>query len=504
MPVTAPSPTPRSARAIDRLRIWHRIHVRLTLIYGLALVLVLTPAAAFVYHLAVQGELDNLALRIHGSAVSIANLVDGDRVATIDAADSPYRHELESRFGAMLTQEPELASIYLFAPTEDPTQLRFIVDADVRATPGSYGEVYDATPYPELRGTISGVAIEREPVADAWGTSISGFAPIRDRGGKTVAIAGVDIDAARVDQMKARLLRTALATTLGAFALLTLAAIGVARILRRPMERIIAGTEQIADGHLEARVGLEREDEFGVLGRHFDAMAGGLEDRERIRAMFGRYVSEDVARKLLADRGGQIVAGEERQVTVLFTDLRGYSTIAEALGPTEIMRLLNAYFEAMSDAIEAHEGCIIEYLGDGILTVFGAPDALPDHPVRAVRCALAMRERLVALNAELDRAGTSALWRARGVERLTAKTGIHSGAVVAGSLGSRVRMKYAVLGDAVNVAARLEGLARDLKAEVVLSREIYDTLPADLAAQFAERGTHVVKGRAQPVTVYAL
>jgi len=484
--------------------LWQRVHVRLTLIYGAALLLVLTPAAYFVYQLAVQAELDSLFARIHVTSIGLAEGIDGERVAAIREGDDPYRAELLARFERVRRESPEIASVYVFTPTERPEILRFVVDIDTRGAPGQLGQLYDATAYPELRGGLERPTLERVAVADAWGASVSGFAPIFDSAHRPVAILGIDVNAARLDELEANLLRIAVATYLGAFVLLALAAVGVGHILRRPMSRIIAGTEAIAGGKLEARVALPRADDFGVLGRNFDLMAAGLEEREHIRATFGRYVSEDVARKLLADRKGGIVRGEERFVTVLFTDLRGYSTLSVHLDPSQILELMNDYLAGVTQVIVDHGGCIIEYLGDGVLTVFGAPDDLPDHTTQAVRCALAMQARLVEMNAAWDASGRSSWWKPYGIPRLTTKTGIHCGPVVAGSLGSHVRMKYAILGDAVNLAARLEALNAPLGTEILVSRDVHDRLPPDLIARCAPRGAHTVKGRLEPIDVFEI
>lgn len=491
-------------RSIDELRLWQRVHVRLTVIYGSALLLVLTPAAYFVYQLAVEAELDNLFARIHVASVGLAELIDGDRLVAIRAPDDPYRLELLARLERFRAQSPEVASVYVFLPTDQPEILTFVVDVDTRAAPGQLGQVYDATAYPLLRGGLDRPALERVAVADAWGESVSGFAPIFDGRRRPVAILGIDVNASRLADMEARLLKIAVSTYLGALVLLGLAAVGVAHIVRRPMASVIGGTEAIARGELEARVGLARADDFGVLGRNFDIMAAGLEEREHIRQTFGRYVSEDVARKLLADRKSGVVRGEERFVTVLFTDLRGYSTLSSHLDPSQILALMNEYLEGVSAVIVQHGGVIIEYLGDGVLTVFGAPDDLPDHATEAVRCAIAMQARLDAMNAAWDANGRSALWKPWGIERLTTKTGIHCGPVVAGSLGSQVRMKYAILGDAVNLAARLESLNAALGTSTLVTRDVRDRLPPDLAARCVSRGGHLVKGRSEPVEVFEL
>jgi len=232
-------------------------------------------------------------------------------------------------------------------------------------------------------------------------------------------------------------------------------------------------------------------------------MAHGLEEREYIRQVFGRYVSEDVAKKLLADRGPRAGLGEVREVTVLFSDLRGYSTISEHLSPTEILGIMNDYLELMNRVILAHGGCIIEYTGDGVLAVFNAPDDLESHPERAVRSAFAMRDSLSALNARWESDGTAVRWKSRGVEAISARIGLHTGPVVAGSLGSKVRMKYTILGDTVNIAARLEAKNKELGTDILASDEVYARLPPDLQHRAKPCGDHHVKGRERAVNLYA-
>lgn len=487
---------------LSRLGVFRRIHVRLTAIYALALLLVLTPAAVFIYRSNVAAELEGLYSRLRMTTVSLAAVIDARRLAAITEAGDPYRLELEQRFRAVMAEAPEISSLYVFRPTADPNVLTFVIDTDVRKAPAAFGQAYDARNYPELVTSIARPMVEREPVADAWGLSISGFAPVRDAAGEAIAIVGIDTDAARVELMERRLLFAAIGISVGAMLLLGLVAVGVGRALRGPLAKVIAGTERIAGGELSARVALDRRDEFGVLGRHFDRMAVGLEEREQIRAMFGRYVSEDVAKKLLNDRANAVL-GEEREVSVLFSDLRGYSTLSEGLLPADVLALMNRYLERMSPAIAVHGGCVIEYQGDGILAVFNAPDDVADHAEHATRCALAMRDALAGLNAEWDAAGTSASWRARGVDGLRARIGVHTGRVVAGTLGSDLRMKYAVLGDTVNLAARLEGLNEALGSDILISAETFARLPAELAARFVARGEQLVKGRSRPVAVYS-
>ena len=231
--------------------------------------------------------------------------------------------------------------------------------------------------------------------------------------------------------------------------------------------------------------------------------AGGPSRRPTVlRQAFGRYVSEDVARAVLARPGGTKLGGETRDV--LFSDVRDYSTISEKLPPAEVVDLLNEYFGAMSEVIDRQGGCVIEFLGDAILAVFGAPGELPDHAERAVRAALQMQRRGAELNLAWERNGKASLWKERGIPALASRIGVHTGRVVAGNLGSKTRMKYAVIGDTVNAASRVEHLNNTLGTDLLFTEEVRIRLPPELVALARDAGEHPVKGRGQPVHVFTM
>jgi adenylate cyclase len=215
-------------------------------------------------------------------------------------------------------------------------------------------------------------------------------------------------------------------------------------------------------------------------------------------------MSESVARQVLATRDGATLGGEERAVTVILTDHEGYATVSEVLTPPEIVRMLNAYFGEMGRLVEEHEGCTVGYLGDGILAVFSAPLTVERHAELAVRCAEAMRARLVELNREWEQSGFARMWQAKGVSTLRMRVGVHSGSVVAGNIGSASRVTYTMIGDTVNVAARLEQLNKETRTEILFSAQTFALLPAELQARARACGTRHVKGRVQDVAVYTV
>ncbi|MBZ0115608.1 MAG: NTP transferase domain-containing protein, partial [Sandaracinaceae bacterium] len=244
---------------------------------------------------------------------------------------------------------------------ETPYLVTVPCDTPMVGTPAARAEPYDASGLPELRSAFAGPRVESELKTDAWGPSLSGYAPIRDASGRAVAVLGVDVDATSLARVDERAL--ALTLPIHALALVVLAIAGVVlgRGVRKPIERMIEATRRIAAGDLSARVELARKDELGLLGRYFDRMAAQLEERERLQALFGRYVSEDVARRVLASpEEADKLGGEEREVTILFADLRRFSESLAERPAAEVIGELEGYLDAMTALVEEHGGCVLE------------------------------------------------------------------------------------------------------------------------------------------------
>jgi len=278
------------------------------------------------------------------------------------------------------------------------------------------------------------------------------------------------------------------------------------RFVLRRMAHLNSDVEAVGgspDSSLRVRV--DGHDEIAVLATGINGMLAELQSaRQVVREAFGRYVSEEIARTILSRPGGATLGGETREVTILFSDLRNYSTISEKLAPAEVVDMLNEYFGAMSEVIDREGGCVIEFLGDAILAVFGAPTDLPDHPARAVRAALAMRRRGAELNEAWEKSGKARLWKDRGIPALASRIGLHTGRVVAGNLGSKTRMKYAIIGDAVNTASRVENLNNALGTDLLFTDQVRMGLPAELAGLAEDKGQQAVKGRDSAVHVFTI
>ena len=281
--------------------------------------------------------------------------------------------------------------------------------------------------------------------------------------------------------------------SIAALILASIAATAVARGVSKPVQELAAHTELIAQGDYETRLAPDRSDEFGQLAESFNRMTDGLAERDKVRDLLDKNVSPEIAAQLMRD--GAALGGEEREVTILFADLRGFTPLSENLAPRELIELLNDYLERMSSEIERHGGVIDKFIGDAIMAVFGAPLKQEGDADHALQSALAMERALETLNSELEAAGRP---------KLGIGIGINTARVIAGNIGSHRRLNYSVIGDGVNVAARLEALTRipEYSTNILVSAATIKAAQGDYAAR--DLGSVTVKGRQEPVAIFAL
>ncbi len=256
-----------------------------------------------------------------------------------------------------------------------------------------------------------------------------------------------------------------------------------------PLKDVENAMAEVERGRLEGRAPVVSTDEIGAVAEGFNRMLHGLREREMVKETFGKYVTPEIRDEILAGRiSGE---GELKEVTVLFADIRDFTPWVEATAPRDVVRDLNEYFTEMAEAIRAQRGLVLQFIGDEIEAVFGAPIASRDHAAMAVRAALDMRARLRAWNAGREAAGKPAL--RHGI-------GIHTGTVLAGNIGGAERLSYALVGDPVNLASRIQGLTKDFKVDILISEATRKSL--DPSVPVEELPAVRVKGRAEEVNVY--
>lgn len=292
-------------------------------------------------------------------------------------------------------------------------------------------------------------------------------------------------------------LRDVFASVFGKVLFVTYIAAGVAFMLLsrdviRPIRQLTRAAGAVKDGKLDVGARVLNDDEVGDLAKTFNGMMDEIIERERERDVFGRAVSPEVREKLLA---GQIkLGGENRRVPVLFSDILSFTTICEGMTPEQVVDMLNEVLTEMTAAVAARGGHVNNFLGDAIIVVFGAPDDHEDCAWGAVQAAFDIRGRLESLNERR---------RLRGDQEIVSGIGIGTGNVVAGQMGSLERFIYTVVGDAVNVASRLETMTKNFDGNPILvNSETAKAIERREGIEINAIGKQALKGKAQGIDVY--
>lgn len=284
-----------------------------------------------------------------------------------------------------------------------------------------------------------------------------------------------------------RVTRALLFGGLAALALAIGVSIFLSRGLTRPVHSLVDATARVAHGDYHAHVSVRSRDEMGRLAAAFNEMTHGLLLKEQYRGVLDKVVSPEIADELL--KGEVVLGGENREVTTLFADIAGFTALTEGMEPQEVITLINQCMDRLGRVVEETGGVVDKYVGDQVMALFGAPVALPDHAERAVNAALRMNAELADLNEQRA---------ARGEPPLRVSTGIHSGIVVAGNMGSPNRLNYTVLGEGVNLAARLCSLAG--AGEILVAESTYHAVRHVVSA--TPLGHQSLKGFSTPIAVW--
>jgi adenylate cyclase len=254
----------------------------------------------------------------------------------------------------------------------------------------------------------------------------------------------------------------------------------------RPIRDLAEGTKRVAAGDYSQRLPVVQDDDLGALAASFNRMQAGLAERQRLQAAFGTYVDPALATRLL-EQGDEVFTGERREVTMMFVDIRDFTPFAEATPAEEVVARLNALFEIVVPAVVDAGGHVNKFLGDGALAVFGAPNDLADHADAALNAAVLI-QRLVA-----ERFG----------RELRIGIGINTGVVIAGTIGGGGKLEFTLIGDAVNVAARVEQVTKTTGDEILLTQHTVDALDPR-RSELIDRGAHPLKGKSAPTQLFGL
>jgi adenylate cyclase len=254
-----------------------------------------------------------------------------------------------------------------------------------------------------------------------------------------------------------------------------------------PISLLVKATQEITKGNYDFKVKLKRKDELGRLAKAFNLMAEDLSQKSMMKESFGRYVGNDVLDMIMVNPEKQWLKGRKSEATILFADIRGFTSYSETKEPEQIVEKLNEYFEIATKVIMRHGGYIDKFIGDAVLGVFGVPVFNRDHVERCIRAAIDMQKEFVAAS---KKSGNVLLTQV-GI-------GIKSGIVVAGNIGSQAKMEYTVVGDSVNIASKLNGFA--MPGEIIVDLSVCTMLKNKLGV--IPLAPQKIKGRSELVRIY--
>ena len=265
----------------------------------------------------------------------------------------------------------------------------------------------------------------------------------------------------------------------------------ISRLVANPVDELRAATQAVAEGRLDISLPVQRADEFGALFAEFNHMVSELRDKERLRKVFGVHVGQQAAKQILARGLG--VGGSEQVVTIMFVDIRGFTSRSAKTDPAHAVALLNEFLGAMVEVVETqHGGMVNKFLGDGFMAVFGISAESATHADDALAAGRAMQRRLEELNVQLAH---------RGEARIEIGIGINTGPAIVGSIGSPERLEFTVIGSAVNLASRIEALTKTVGTPLLVTERTADALQQRDGLR--DCGLQSVRGVDQPVRVFA-
>ena len=254
----------------------------------------------------------------------------------------------------------------------------------------------------------------------------------------------------------------------------------------KPISHLVLATQEIGVGNYRHKIVLARNDELGNLATAFNRMGSELWKNSLMQKSFGKYVGSEVLDMIMADPESAWLKGRKNEATIVFTDIRGFTSYSEANEPEIIVERLNEYFEIATRSIQDHGGYVDKFIGDAVLGVFGVPIYHQDHVERAVKASIDMQEKF-----QQEKENGKDILQSVGI-------GINTGIVVSGNIGSANKMEYTVIGDSVNVASRLNGLAKS--GEIIISKSVYDHLSDLIDVEVLS--LQYIKGKSEPVETF--
>ena len=468
---------------------------RLTLRFGLstAFVLMVLATAVVICGLLLTRMHDVMRADLHQRMSDVARMatlgISGDahrEVRGREDESTPNFLALKRHLQSVKTSVPDLRFAYTIRQAPDG-KLAFWIDAETDAEGTHVGdEVTVITPtLVEAFKNPSRAYVEPDFYTDKWGTWLSGYAPIFGSDGKLECFVGVDVSAASVAEREWAAIQAVLLIAVLITLVVAVAGLWLSSRIVRPMAILEANMAQVRELHLEDTTAIQsRFHEIVRMAETLSAMKSGLRS-------FSKYVPTELVRELIRDGNEAVLGSRRAELTIFFSDIEGFTTLAESTTPEGLAADLADYFALITGAILDAGGTVDKYIGDAVMAFWGAPKPLPEHSMRAVGTALVIHERLAALNVRRREAGRLPI---------VTRIGLATGEVVVGNFGYEARMNYTVMGDQVNLASRLEGLNKYVGTTLLVSESTVKHAAGGLVAR--ELGAVAVKGKKEGVRIF--
>ncbi|MEQ8351740.1 MAG: adenylate/guanylate cyclase domain-containing protein [Leptospiraceae bacterium] len=395
-------------------------------------------------------------------------------------------------------QDSNIKYAYMYVAVKhspDHRILKFLADADydTEGEENPIGNLYGVKQQSFIKAINGEPAAEENFVADRWGMWLSAAVPIKDETGETIAILGLDYDASGEVNKVNELFYICVFSVVAALILSLVFSYILANLMSRPIGKLQDGALRVKDRDYETRVDVKTNDELGVLADTFNSMVEEIraysDYLQALNASYYRFVPREFLQHLGQESILNIRLGDQiqKEMTVLFSDIRSFTTISESLRPSENFNFLNSYLKRVGPVIRNSRGFIDKYIGDAIMALF------PDTPRSAVEAAINMRLELLDFNVYR---------KEKGYMPIDIGVGLHTGVLMLGTIGEEERMESTVIADAVNLASRLEGLTKKMGAHIILSEVTLRQTLEDMEVNYRFMGKVRVKGKTKSVPVY--
>ena len=421
-----------------------------------------------------------------------AQQIDGDLHSRIrDSRDenSEEYKQLFQQLDKIRRVNPDIKNVYTIRQNAGNSAV-FIVDADPKAKERARigHRVIQLTPaIREALAFRNRIVVENSFFSDEWGTFVSGFAPFYTASGSFEGLLGIDVLAETVKSHQMNNITHIITTSLVVGIIALIMSLILSREISNPVSAVTNDMRQIQNFNLDTELAP------GSIIREIRTMTDALENMKKGLRSFKKYVPTELVSDLIILKKEASLEVEKRPITILFSDIEGFTTISEKISPEDLAESIGMYFGAMTGEIMNTGGIVDKYIGDAIMALWGTPRQLPDHPLAACKAALACRRREMEINEVLKK---------KGLPPFFTRFGINTGEALVGNIGFDKRISYTAIGDNVNLAARLEGVNKLYSTGILINASTNDQVKDQMLTRFID--TVVVKGKTCGTRIFEL